>query len=180
MDNATPQELHRQFAQRIKAFRTERGLTLVGLAALTGIGKSTLSNLERGEGNPTIETIWQLAQGLEVGYGELVGSAAPQSSAAAGVSVVLVDREDAERRIETFRMHFDAGACRQADGHAAGVSEHVLVLRGMLTVTTPAERAVLQAGEAWTFAADQAHRYEAGSVGAAALVSVVYPEAQST
>ncbi|WP_348765171.1 XRE family transcriptional regulator [uncultured Salinisphaera sp.] len=175
MDSATPQDLHRAFAERIKSFRTARGITLVGLSALTGIGKSTLSNLERGQGNPTIETIWQLAQVLDVGYGELVGHAAPQASVAAGVSVALVDREDAERRIETFRMRFEAGACRPADAHAAGVREHVLVLRGSLTVATPAGRALLRAGDAWTFAADQTHRYEAGSAGAAALVSVVYP-----
>ena len=180
MDNATPQDLHRAFAQRIKSFRTARGMTLVDLSALTGIGKSTLSNLERGQGNPTIETIWQLAQGLDVGYGELVGHAAPQASVAAGVSVVFIDREDAERKIETFRMRFEAGGSRHANAHAAGVSEHVLVLRGTLTVATPADRARLHAGDAWTFAADQPHRYEAGNAEAAALVSVVYPGVRPT
>ncbi|NNC25930.1 helix-turn-helix transcriptional regulator [Salinisphaera sp. USBA-960] len=78
------QGLHNQIAKNIKTFRTEREITLTGLSALTGIGKSTLSNLERGQGNPTIETIWRLAQVLDVGYGDLAGKAPPQSSIAKG------------------------------------------------------------------------------------------------
>lgn len=60
-------EFHNQIAGNIRGFREKRGLTLTGLAELTGIGKSTLSNLERGSGNPTIETLWRLAQVLGVG-----------------------------------------------------------------------------------------------------------------
>ena len=44
-------------AQNIRSRRTARGLSLGELAALAGVGKSTLSMLEAGKGNPSIETL---------------------------------------------------------------------------------------------------------------------------
>lgn len=170
------QALHSEIAENIKAFRSKRQLTLTGLAEMTGIGKSTLSNLERGVGNPTIETIWRLAQVLDVGYGDLVGTAPPQPSSLAGVSVELINREEAERKIETFRMTFEGAAHRQADAHAAGVTENVFVLRGSLTVGRADDPTPLNAGDSITFAADVAHLYQAADAGAQAIVSVIYPK----
>lgn len=172
---AAPQTLHVQIADHIKTFRLRRELTLTELSSLTGIGKSTLSNLERGQGNPTIETIWRLAEVLEVGYGELVGLASPQSSTSAGVSVELLNREETDRKIETFLMKLDGAAERRADAHGAGIREHVLVVRGGLALTRGSERECLCAGQVTTFVADCEHHYAAGEQGAHAIVSIIYP-----
>jgi XRE family transcriptional regulator, regulator of sulfur utilization len=42
---------------RIRALRTERGLSLSALAAAAGIGKGSLSELETGHRNPTLDTL---------------------------------------------------------------------------------------------------------------------------
>ncbi|MGN8158445.1 helix-turn-helix domain-containing protein [Salinisphaera sp. SWV1] len=180
MSPANNQKIHDQIARNIKTFRTEREITLTGLSELTGIGKSTLSNLERGQGNPTIETLWQLAQVLDVGYGDLVGNAPPQSSTSEGVSVELINFEDSDRKIETFSMKLAHGAVREADAHATGVTEHVLVLSGALIVGGLDDRAMLYAGQAKTFKADDDHVYRAGERGAHAIVSVIYPDQRAT
>lgn len=176
MSPTSSQTFHDEIAENIKTFRTEREITLTGLSELTGIGKSTLSNLERGQGNPTIETLWQLARVLDVGYGDLVGKAPPQPSKAEGVSVELINFEDSERKIETFLMRFAQGALREADAHATDVTENVLVLSGTLTVGGRDDRAMLYAGQSKTFKADDDHIYQAGDSGAQAIVSVIYPE----
>lgn len=169
-------EFHNQIAGNIRGFREKRGLTLTGLAELTGIGKSTLSNLERGSGNPTIETLWRLAQVLGVGYGELVGSAAPQASSSEGIYVELMNHEESERRIETFLMKFESHALREAEAHVQGVTENVLVLSGSLTVGRHNDQLVLNAGQSGTFGGDADHLYKAGPSGAQAIVSVIYPD----
>lgn len=179
MSATTNHDLHAQIATNIKAYRAEREITLTGLSELTGIGKSTLSNLERGQGNPTIETIWQLAQVLNVGYGDLVGRAPAQASTSEGVSVELINYEESERKIETFRMTFEASSLREADAHVSGVTEHVLVLSGALTVGGIDDRTMLYAGQSKTFKADQEHLYRAAESGAQAIVSVIYPDQRS-
>ena len=51
---------------RIRQLRTERGLSLSALAAAAGIGKGTLSELEGGRRNPTLETLYAVAGPLGV------------------------------------------------------------------------------------------------------------------
>ncbi len=43
-----------QVGPRLKRLRTQRGITLTGLAAATGISKSTLSRLENGQRRPSL------------------------------------------------------------------------------------------------------------------------------
>ncbi len=59
---------------RLKRLRTGRGITLTGLAAETGISKSTLSRLESGQRKPSLELLLPLAQAHQVPLDELVGA----------------------------------------------------------------------------------------------------------
>ncbi len=52
--------------------RKERGWTQEDLAERSGLTQQYLSDLERGKRNPTIVTIFELAQALEVCHLELV------------------------------------------------------------------------------------------------------------
>ncbi len=59
---------------RLRRLRAQRGLTLTGLAAATGISKSTLSRLESGQRKPSLELLLPIAQAYRVPLDELVGS----------------------------------------------------------------------------------------------------------
>jgi transcriptional regulator with XRE-family HTH domain len=50
----------------LRKYRKKRKLSLEQLDALTGINKGTISALERGEGNPTVQTLTTLATALDV------------------------------------------------------------------------------------------------------------------
>lgn len=52
--------------------RKERGWTQEELAVRSGLTQQYLSDLERGKRNPTIVTIYELAQALEICHLELV------------------------------------------------------------------------------------------------------------
>jgi transcriptional regulator with XRE-family HTH domain len=60
--------------ERLKRLRTQRHITLTGLAAATGISKSTLSRLETGQRRPTLELLLALSQVYRVPLDELVGA----------------------------------------------------------------------------------------------------------
>lgn len=57
---------------RLRALRTERGLTLTDVAASTGVSLSTLSRLESGQRKPTLELLLPLARAFQVALDELV------------------------------------------------------------------------------------------------------------
>ncbi|MEV4707703.1 XRE family transcriptional regulator [Actinoplanes sp. NPDC049316] len=61
-------------AERLKRVRTQRRMTLTGVAAATGISKSTLSRLENGQRRPTLELLLALSQTYRVPLDDLVGA----------------------------------------------------------------------------------------------------------
>ncbi|HEY4313930.1 MAG TPA: XRE family transcriptional regulator [Actinomycetes bacterium] len=63
-----------QVGPRLKRLRTRRGATLTGVAAATGISKSTLSRLETGQRRPSLELLLPLAQVYKVPLDDLVGA----------------------------------------------------------------------------------------------------------
>lgn len=62
--------------------RKERGLTQERLADRSGFSQQYLSDLERGRRNPTVITLYELAQALGVSHVDLVAldSTAPENS----------------------------------------------------------------------------------------------------
>ena len=65
-----------QVGARLKRLRTQRRLTLTGVAKTTGISKSTMSRLETGQRRPTLELLLALSHAYRVPLDDLV--AAPE------------------------------------------------------------------------------------------------------
>jgi transcriptional regulator with XRE-family HTH domain len=63
-----------QVGPRLKRVRTQRRMTLTGVAETTGISKSTLSRLETGQRRPTLELLLALSQTYRVPLDDLVGA----------------------------------------------------------------------------------------------------------
>ncbi|BDH66676.1 MULTISPECIES: XRE family transcriptional regulator [unclassified Streptomyces] len=59
---------------RLRALRKERGATLAGLSAATGISVSTLSRLESGNRRPSLELLLPIAVAHDVPLDRLVGA----------------------------------------------------------------------------------------------------------
>src|SRR3712207_3044929 len=59
---------------RLRALRNDRGVTLAGLSATTGISVSTLSRLESGQRRATLELLLPLARAYQVPLDDLVGA----------------------------------------------------------------------------------------------------------
>src|SRR6478672_9476973 len=65
-------------AASLRRERERTGLSLTELARRAGIAKSTLSQLESGAGNPSVETLWALGVALGVPFSQLVEPPPPQ------------------------------------------------------------------------------------------------------
>lgn len=166
---------------QIRRLREQRGWTLTGFAERCGIAKSTLSTLEAGEGNPTVETLWTIASALEVPFSVLLDSEGTHGAGTAcardqGSVVRLVERRTGPPTIEVYAVDYAAGYRRQAPAHPPGVREQVTVLEGTMLVGDPRRPRFLRAGESHSFRADRPHLYAALEGPSRAHVLVQYPE----
>ena len=67
-------------SQNVRAARERKKLTLEKAAELTGVSRSMLAQIEKGEVNPTISVVWKIANGYKVSFTSLVES--PQEEVA--------------------------------------------------------------------------------------------------
>jgi transcriptional regulator with XRE-family HTH domain len=73
MNNLRNQETLDKFGEKLKTFRTLKGLTLEQLAFEADIELSQVHRVEKGKVNPTLTTLTALAKGLGIPLAELVG-----------------------------------------------------------------------------------------------------------
>lgn len=59
-------------SQALVRERKKSGLSLSEVSRRAGIGKSTLSQLESGTGNPSIETLWAICIALDIPFAKLI------------------------------------------------------------------------------------------------------------
>jgi len=65
-------DMRKLVGRNVARLRRERGMTQEEVAARSGFSQQYLSSLERGRRNPTIITIYELAQALGVSHVDLV------------------------------------------------------------------------------------------------------------
>ena len=138
-------------AQNLRRVREEKRLSLERLAELTGVSKSMLGQIERGESSPTVATVWKIANGLKVSFTALLSS--PQSDTSvvrqADIRPLLEDNGkyrlyplfpiEEGRRFEVYAIEVDGGGSLSADAHPEGT--HGIYYRVFRGISGALERA---------------------------------------
>jgi transcriptional regulator with XRE-family HTH domain len=160
--------------ERVRAARQQRRLTVGALAESAGIGKGSLSEIENGVRNPTLGTLYSIADALGVPLAHLLADRVGARIVAAGMAARLIDVSTEEGwTVEIYRLSFEPGGGRRAAGHGAGVVEHLLVIGGRLRVGPLDDQRELGAGESAEWVSDAAHTYEALDGNAVEAVLVI-------
>lgn len=174
-------------AGAISRERQRAGLSLSGLAGRAGLAKSTLSQLEAGKGNPSVETLWAIATALGVPFSYLFESGVPArqlvrahdgtpiSAAEADFSAVLLADCPPSARRDLYRVDLRAGGRREAAPHPPGTVEHAVVCAGRVRVGPAGGAEELSTGDYFRYAADVPHGYEAVSKTATVLLVMETP-----
>jgi transcriptional regulator with XRE-family HTH domain len=76
--------LHQRIATRVHELRTARGYALEALSARSGVSRSMISLIERGESSPTAVVLEKLSAALGVPLASLFDAAARDADAASG------------------------------------------------------------------------------------------------
>ncbi|WP_120500558.1 helix-turn-helix domain-containing protein [Roseovarius sp. EL26] len=168
----TPNDL---IASAISRERERAGISLSALAVKAGLAKSTISQLEAGNGNPSIETLWAIAAALDVPFSFLFENTIPHSqliragegerlsSDHSAFSAVLLAKCAPTNRRDLYRVNLTKGSARMAEPHPAGTVEHVIVCDGSVRVGPVGHSEDLATGDYYRYPSNVPHSYEATS-----------------
>lgn len=133
-------------AANLKRLRLERDLSLGELAQLSGVSKVMLSQIEKGDSNPTINTLWKIANGLKVPYTALIdepdndsefiprGQRKEQHDSNGHYRIYRYYNSTPKRNFEIFIMELDPGTEHMSVGHSEKSQEYIVVTEGSLCI----------------------------------------------
>lgn len=156
-------------AVNLKEIRKKKGLTLDEAARLTGVSRSMLSAIEKGEANPTISVLWKIANGYKISFTSLieehrpVDQVIPQAQPLTEGDGKYLNYPafpfDEKRLFETYRIRIDPRGQLEARPHMPGTEEYITVFTGTVEITAGQEHFTLQEGDSLHFLADVPHAY---------------------
>ncbi|WLQ38844.1 XRE family transcriptional regulator [Streptomyces laculatispora] len=180
--------LNEDLGRRLRALRHEQDLSLSELSRRSRVGKGTLSELESGLRNPTLETLYALATALGHPLSAVISDPAPEGGSGSGaglpgvsgsaVTATLLERhEDAAAVTDVFRVTVRAGATQESAAHVPGTGESLMVLTGTAVVGPPHAPLTVGPGASAQWRADVPHIYSAPDADVHGILFVRYPTA---
>jgi transcriptional regulator with XRE-family HTH domain len=160
-------------AEGLRRERRRAAASLAELARRAGIGKSTLSELESGAGNPSLETLWALAVALDIPVARLLepprahvtliraGDGPTLANASADYRATLLNSFSPGGRHDLYRISAEPGEGRRSDPHRPGIIEHVVLSSGRALVGLTADPETLEPGDYLSYPGDQPHIFQA-------------------
>lgn len=175
-------------AGNLRRLRSAAGLSLAALAERSGVAKGTISELERGHGNPTIETLFALAYALNATLADFVGDpGTPDAKVVRSMNRPFIEGQPLDARLlhrsqqnrlvlEVYELLIHPDAAQHAGPHRPGVMEHLYVIEGQATVGPEVAPVHLGCSDYAVYSADVPHRY-ASNLGARVLLIMSIPPA---
>ena len=169
---------------RLREARRAQGLSLEAVANLSGVSRSMVSQIERGESSPTIATLWNLTRALQVDFAGLLDGdeSADQIELLSYAQVPRIDRvgegvcirilsppEEAGRH-EVYDLSFDPKGILDSQPHKRGAREQLSVISGTVTVRSGTAVQDVGPGEIARYAADVPHQLVARAEARAFLI----------
>ena len=160
-------------ANNLQKERKSAALSLGEVARRAGIAKSTLSQLESGQGNPSLETLWALCVALNIPFAKLMeaqaqatqviryGEGASVVSEISNYQAVLLATCPPNARRDVYMLTTQPGEPRCSKPHPIGSVEHIIIMQGSAKVGLLDSAELLQAGDYISYPADHAHIFEA-------------------
>lgn len=178
--------LNTVIAENFRRLREARKLSLERVAELTGVSKSMLGQIERGESNPTVATLWKIAGGLRVSFTALINSPQPDTLVIQRSAIEPLVEDGGRYRLypffpyeegrpfEMYMVEMERGSYLSAEPHGEGTQEFVTVFEGELTIRVGAEEFTVGTGDSVRFKADRPHAYHNSGAGVTRLSMVIH------
>lgn len=166
-------DINRRIARRVKELRATHGISLTGLSVKSGVSRSMISLIERGETSPTAAVLEKLAAGLDTSLAGLFDAPAPTATAPNPVSrhdrqIEWRDPASGYRRrnvtppglgvpFQIVEVRFPAGQTVTFDNHGRDdrLHQQVWVLTGTMDITCGSDCQRLEEGDCFAMQLDR-------------------------
>jgi transcriptional regulator with XRE-family HTH domain len=164
-------QIDKNIACNLRRIRKSKNMSLDMLAEETGVSKSMLGQIERGESNPTVTTIGKIVEGLKVPFEELIYrkeenfmlpalSEAPVYKAKKGAySIHIMLPYDTNRNFEIYQGSIDPNKTFVENSRGENTWECVTVLKGEVELKIDESDYRIPESASFYFACDRAHTY---------------------
>lgn len=156
---------------RLKDARKAQGLSLDAIANLSGVSRSMVSQIERGESSPTIATLWNLTRALNVDFAGLLDDKdagdridvlrAPEvptiDNMGQGCRIAILSPPEEAGGHEVYDITLQAAGVLKSQPHTRGTTEQLAVLEGAVRVISGSAVQDLSVGDTARYAADVPH-----------------------
>jgi transcriptional regulator with XRE-family HTH domain len=168
---AVADPLSSHLCRRLRLLRAGRGWSLDALATASGVSRSMLSQVERGQANPTLAVTFRIARAFGMSVGELVEA----PDATTQVEVIRAgdrsyhyrsDRDcrirtlsplNLEKDVEFYEVQLNEGGALRSAAHFAGTREFLTVQKGKIRVKSGNDAEELNRGDSASYRADVPH-----------------------
>ncbi|MGM1017630.1 MAG: helix-turn-helix domain-containing protein [Actinomycetota bacterium] len=176
------EDLGERIARTLRRERESAGLSVSELARRAGVSKATVSQLEGGSGNPSVETLWALGVALGIPFAVLVDQqthaptliradeSASVPSSASSYSASLLAASPPGARRDVYLIRSEPGEPRRSVPHHAGTTEHVILISGQAHVGPTNATVLLNPGDYLSYPGDAPHVFEATVSGTSAVL----------
>ncbi|KOS66704.1 transcriptional regulator [Lysinibacillus contaminans] len=166
------EQMSRNLAFQLKKIRQQRSFSLDDMAKLTSVSKAQLAQIEKGESNPTVSTIWKIAAGLRISFSSLLQPPTAHFMKFSSKDAPHVDEDegryrvysiipyDPERGWEFYKIEMEPGSWSKSDAHTEGVEETVTVIQGQALISAGDMHELLVEGDTLVFSGHQDHEYK--------------------
>jgi len=160
-----------QLGATVQRLRKAYNLSLSELSEQSGVAKSIISQIERNETNPTLATIWRLAQALDVSIERVLHATEDEpflEKSSQGDIPILVS-DDGKCRLaiigwiktvewlQWYDFCADPGGVLESEAHQRGSVESLSVTKGELEVEVGGAVDRARAGETLRYRCDRPH-----------------------
>ena len=160
---------------RLKSARKAKGLSLDAISNLSGVSRSMVSQIERGESSPTIATLWNLTRALNVDFAGLLDGAdtgdridvlraaeVPSiDNMGQGCRIAILSPPEEAGGHEVYDISFEKNGKLTSQPHSHGATEHLSVLEGRVQVTSGTATCEVTVGDTARYAVDVEHEITA-------------------
>jgi len=164
--------------ERVTDLRQRNNFTLDQLAAASGVSRSMLSQIERGQANPTLAVTFRIAQAFGMSIGELVDDPAATSTievvhgndpnnefrADGEVKIRTLSPLHMEKNVEFYELVIAPGASLISSPHFDGTRELLTIASGAAHLTAGETTRELGEGDSAHYRADVAHSIANNSI----------------
>lgn len=162
--------LNDEIGIKLRQIRKQQKLTIEELAKLSDVSGITISNIENGRSNPTLNSLWRLADSLNVPLTKLLGFSHTEkeiSTLEASPPYFSSDLEEGwlvqpifqEDNIEIFRVCLKANSVAKRAHQVRNSKEIITVMSGELELRVGEKNYLLKTYDSISFDSSNTHEY---------------------